>query len=314
MYSGGSASGPLPILLFPQLAASGWLLRSRIAFFHAALASSVLIAVDSWRLIDGLIPGPQILQTGLIGFGYFATVGVALALGPLHQGQRGAGRAARHRRRQPRAGQPPDHPGHAGRRAGGRPQRRRPRPQRAGDAPARRLRAHARRHAPGRVQLDPARLLATLAGGLRRAAAAVQGRGDAAAAARAPGAHRLRAQRRHADLPRGPGPRAERGAADQARGDGPADREHRPRSAQSAVGDQPGGATARGGRLGRARGPAPAVDDPQQRQAHRPHRRRGAAAQSPRPPAARGHDARRIRRTRWSRKSSRPSAFRRAAW
>src|SRR5438876_2621675 len=81
MYSGGSASGPLPILLFPQLAASGWLMRSRIAFFHAALASSVLIAVDSWRLIDGLIPSPQILQTGLIGFGYFATVGVALALG-----------------------------------------------------------------------------------------------------------------------------------------------------------------------------------------------------------------------------------------
>ena len=81
MYSGGSASGPLPILLFPQLAASGWLLRSRIALFHAALASSVLIAVDSWRLIDGLIPNPQILQTGLIGFGYFATVGVALALG-----------------------------------------------------------------------------------------------------------------------------------------------------------------------------------------------------------------------------------------
>jgi len=81
MYSGGSAGGPLPILLFPQLAASGWLIRSRIAFFHAALASSVLIAVDSWRLIDGLIPSPQILQTGLIGFGYFATVGVAMALG-----------------------------------------------------------------------------------------------------------------------------------------------------------------------------------------------------------------------------------------
>jgi two-component system sensor histidine kinase PilS (NtrC family) len=81
MYAGGSAGGPLPILLFPQLAASGWLMRTRIAFFHAALASSVLIAIDSWRLIDGLIPGPQIVQTGLIGFGYFATVGIALALG-----------------------------------------------------------------------------------------------------------------------------------------------------------------------------------------------------------------------------------------
>src|ERR1700681_919028 len=81
MYAGGSAGGPLSILLFPQLAASGWLLRSQIAFFHAALASSVLIAFDSWRLIDGLISPSQILQTGLVGFGYFAIVGVALALG-----------------------------------------------------------------------------------------------------------------------------------------------------------------------------------------------------------------------------------------
>jgi two-component system sensor histidine kinase PilS (NtrC family) len=81
MYAGGSAGGPLSILLFPQLAASGWLLRSQMAFFHAALASSVLIVLDSWRLIDGLIAPAQILQTGLVGFGYFATVGVALALG-----------------------------------------------------------------------------------------------------------------------------------------------------------------------------------------------------------------------------------------
>ena len=81
MYAGGNAGGPLSILLFPQLAASGWLLRSQMAFFHAALASSALIALDSWRLIDGLISPTQILQTGLVGFGYFATVGVALALG-----------------------------------------------------------------------------------------------------------------------------------------------------------------------------------------------------------------------------------------
>jgi len=81
MYAGGSAGGPLSILLFPQLAASGWLLRSQMAFFHAALASTVLIVLDSWRLVDGLISPTQILQTGLVGFGYFATVGVALALG-----------------------------------------------------------------------------------------------------------------------------------------------------------------------------------------------------------------------------------------
>jgi two-component system, NtrC family, sensor histidine kinase PilS len=81
MYAGGSAGGPLSILLFPQLAASGWLLRSQMAFFHAALTSLALIAVDSWRWIDGLITPAQILQTGLVGFGYFATVGVATALG-----------------------------------------------------------------------------------------------------------------------------------------------------------------------------------------------------------------------------------------
>ena len=81
MYVGGSASGPVSILLFPQLAASGWLLRSQMAFFHAALVSSVLIALDILRWIDGLILPSQILQTGLVGFGYFAIVGVAVALG-----------------------------------------------------------------------------------------------------------------------------------------------------------------------------------------------------------------------------------------
>src|SRR5213079_403696 len=35
--SSGGTGGPLPILLFPQIAASGWLLRARIAFFHAAV-------------------------------------------------------------------------------------------------------------------------------------------------------------------------------------------------------------------------------------------------------------------------------------
>ena len=82
---------------------------------------------------------------------------------------------------------------------------------------------------------------------------AVQGRGHAAAAARAPRADRLGPQRRHAHLPRGPRPRADRGAADEARGDGPPHRVDRARGPQPAVGDQPGGAAARGGRRRRAR-------------------------------------------------------------
>src|SRR5689334_9977893 len=80
-YATGGAGTPLSILLFPQLAASGWLMRTQIAFFHAALASSVLIALEGWRLIEGDVGVAQILQTGLVGFGYFATVAIALALG-----------------------------------------------------------------------------------------------------------------------------------------------------------------------------------------------------------------------------------------
>ncbi len=81
MVAGGGSGGPLPILLFPQLAASGWLLRTRTAFFHAALASVVLLGLDLMRAFEGQIAGSQPFQTGLIGFGYFATVGVAVALG-----------------------------------------------------------------------------------------------------------------------------------------------------------------------------------------------------------------------------------------
>src|SRR5207244_10139754 len=33
------------------------------------------------RLLQGLIAGAQLFQTGLVGFGYFATVGIAVALG-----------------------------------------------------------------------------------------------------------------------------------------------------------------------------------------------------------------------------------------
>ncbi|CAG0960898.1 two-component system, NtrC family, sensor histidine kinase PilS [Burkholderiales bacterium] len=79
--AGGNAVAPIPILLFPQLAASGWLLRTQTAFFHAALASVVLLGLDVWRALEGSIGGAQIVQTGMVGFGYFTTVAIAVALG-----------------------------------------------------------------------------------------------------------------------------------------------------------------------------------------------------------------------------------------
>ena len=81
IYSGGTGAGQLSILLFPQLAASGWLMRTQVAFFHAALTSMALLGLDGWRFLQGAIPGAQLVQTGMVGFGYFATVGIALALG-----------------------------------------------------------------------------------------------------------------------------------------------------------------------------------------------------------------------------------------
>jgi two-component system, NtrC family, sensor histidine kinase PilS len=81
MIAGGAGAGTLPILLFPQLAASGWLLRTRTAFLHAAVATFVLLGLDVWRLLEGQVGGTQTVQTALISFGFFATVGVAVALG-----------------------------------------------------------------------------------------------------------------------------------------------------------------------------------------------------------------------------------------
>jgi two-component system, NtrC family, sensor histidine kinase PilS len=81
MIAGGSSGAPLPILLFPQLAASGWLLRTQTAFFHAALAAIVLLGLETYRLLGGEIAATQLFQTALICLGYFAMVGTAVVIG-----------------------------------------------------------------------------------------------------------------------------------------------------------------------------------------------------------------------------------------
>lgn len=81
MFAGGTFGAPLPILLFPQLAAAGWILRTQTAFFHAAFAAICLLGLDAYRAIEGMVSAAQVFQTGILGFGYFATVGIAVALG-----------------------------------------------------------------------------------------------------------------------------------------------------------------------------------------------------------------------------------------
>jgi two-component system sensor histidine kinase PilS (NtrC family) len=81
VVAGGASVAPLPILLFPQLAAGGWLLGAQNAFFHAALATLVLIGLDLFRALEGRIAYTQLVQTALVCIGYFAMVGIAVALG-----------------------------------------------------------------------------------------------------------------------------------------------------------------------------------------------------------------------------------------
>lgn len=77
----GGQSGPLPILIFPQLAASGWLLRTRTAFFHAAVAALVLLGLYGWGILQGWASGVQAYQAGLFGLAYFATIAILVAVG-----------------------------------------------------------------------------------------------------------------------------------------------------------------------------------------------------------------------------------------
>ena len=82
MVAGGSTGAPLPILLFPQLAASGWLLRTQTGFFHAAFATVALLGLQTLAHATAATSAPRSCsRPGLIGFGYFATVGIAVALG-----------------------------------------------------------------------------------------------------------------------------------------------------------------------------------------------------------------------------------------
>src|SRR5262249_11219026 len=66
MIAGGTTGAPLPILLFPQLAASGWLLRTRTGFFHAAFATLVLLGLGAYRVVEGNTGAASMFQTGLI--------------------------------------------------------------------------------------------------------------------------------------------------------------------------------------------------------------------------------------------------------
>lgn len=76
---GGSES--LGILLLPQLAATGWMVRQRTAFIYPAVATLGLLGVAFYVYLYRPTDPPMLLQMGWQSFAYFVVTGLGLLLG-----------------------------------------------------------------------------------------------------------------------------------------------------------------------------------------------------------------------------------------
>jgi two-component system sensor histidine kinase PilS (NtrC family) len=74
-------SETLGILLLPQLAATGWLIRRRTAFLFPALASISLLAVAFYVHLASPSESSLLLQMGWQSFAYFVVTGLGMLLG-----------------------------------------------------------------------------------------------------------------------------------------------------------------------------------------------------------------------------------------
>jgi two-component system sensor histidine kinase PilS (NtrC family) len=74
-------SESLGILLLPQLAATGWMLRERTAFIYPALASLSLLVVAFYMHLYRPADPSTLLQMGWQSFAYFVVTGLGLLLG-----------------------------------------------------------------------------------------------------------------------------------------------------------------------------------------------------------------------------------------
>ena len=80
LYGSGGVKSGLGIMLLVSLAAAGLITRGRLAFFHAAFASLVLLvaqALEVWRYD---VAAQDFLQAGLTCVAFFAIAGLASAL------------------------------------------------------------------------------------------------------------------------------------------------------------------------------------------------------------------------------------------
>jgi two-component system, NtrC family, sensor histidine kinase PilS len=78
-------SESLGILLLPQLAATGWMMRQRTAFIYPAVATLGLLGVAFYVYLYRSTDPSMLLQMGWQGFAYFVVTGLGLLLGNLNR-------------------------------------------------------------------------------------------------------------------------------------------------------------------------------------------------------------------------------------
>lgn len=81
IFAGGNNLLPLPIFLFPQLAAHGWLLEKRFSLLHAAIPTLSFLGVSLFLLLTGKNTLSQTAVIALICSGYFFIVLAAEVIG-----------------------------------------------------------------------------------------------------------------------------------------------------------------------------------------------------------------------------------------
>jgi len=86
MHASGGVRSGIGLLLLVTLAASGVVVRGRIAYFHAAIAALAVLFEQSWQFLMLDAPVADYLQSGLLAGSFFVVAGLGYTLAKYAQG------------------------------------------------------------------------------------------------------------------------------------------------------------------------------------------------------------------------------------
>ncbi len=86
MHASGGIKSGIGLLLLVTLAASSVVVRGRIAYFHAALASLAVLCEQSWQFLILDAPVSDYVQSGLLAGSFFLIAGLGYSLAKYAQG------------------------------------------------------------------------------------------------------------------------------------------------------------------------------------------------------------------------------------